>query len=110
MDCFRNIFINFFLLVGSAEVIRLKLKKSPEFSRKFVHIIVGLIISTTPYFFKSAIPVLVMATIFVLINYLTTKLNLLKGMHGTERITYGTTYFPLAFFILVFGFGIVTDL
>lgn len=91
-----------FLLVGSAEVIRLKLKKSPEFSRKFVHIIVGLIISTTPYFFKSAIPVLVMATIFVLINYLTTKLNLLKGMHGTERITYGTTYFPLAFFILVF--------
>jgi len=31
-------------------------------------------------------------------------MNLLKGIHETDRISYGTVYFPVSFFILVCWF------
>ena len=46
----------------------------------------------------------VVALIFILLNFFAIKKDLLKGIHETDRISYGTVYFPISFFILVCWF------
>jgi uncharacterized protein (TIGR00297 family) len=41
-----------------------------------------------------------LAGIFIVVNFLSLKSGKLKGMHSTDRVTYGTVYFPIAFLIL----------
>ena len=87
-----------------AELIRKALRWSPEVTRKLVHIATGILICFAPQLFQSGIPAILLAIIFIVVNYAAIRLGLLKGMHGTNRRSYGTVYYPLSFLILVLLF------
>ena len=88
------------VLVGVGEGIRSRFGWSAEFTRKFVHIAVGLLIIFARDIFSVPLPALTLAIIFIAANLAAVRLGLLKGMHGTSRPTYGTVYYPLSFLIL----------
>jgi uncharacterized protein (TIGR00297 family) len=90
--------------VGASELVRSALRGSPEFTRKLVHVCVGVLIVFAPAIFTSAVPAMLLAVIFIIINLLAIRFGFLRGMHNTERSSYGTVYYPLAFLILVILF------
>ena len=92
--------ITIFLLIGISELSRKYLRWKPESSRKLVHVIVGTLVSICPFIFESNFPPLTLAIVFIIINALALKYETFKGMHSTERVSYGTIYFPFAFLIL----------
>ncbi|NQV42229.1 MAG: DUF92 domain-containing protein [Candidatus Marinimicrobia bacterium] len=90
--------------IGLAEIARKVLKLSPELSRKFVHVMVGILVSLAPFFLISSTPVILLGVIFTILNYVALKKDSFKGMHTTERVSFGTVYFPIAFTLLVIMF------
>jgi phytol kinase len=94
--------IGFLLLM--ADLLLKKLEVNAHTTRRIVHILVGIYVSSSPFIFASKMPVLTLAFLFVIINYFGVKYKLLPGIHSTSRLTYGTVYFPLSFFILVMWF------
>jgi len=98
---FGCFFLGIVLFIGIAEKTRKALKWSPEVTRKLVHISTGILIFFTPYFFTSQKPLIWMAIIFIIVNFIGIRSGALKSMHGTDRRTYGTVFYPLTFLILV---------
>ena len=98
---FALIFLALGCFVAAAELIRKKMQWSPEVTRKSVHIAVGVLIYFAPQLFTSGIPAMLLAITFTLSNLIAIRMGLLKGMHGTNRRSYGTVYYPLSFLILV---------
>lgn len=101
------IVVVFFLvgvLVAAAELVRRMMNGGSEMTRKFVHVVAGVLMMSSPFVFHSGIPVLVITGIMVIATFLSIKLDFLKSLHGTDRTSYGTTYHPLSFFILVLLF------
>ena len=98
-------FIFFFLgilfLMVFLELIRKKADWSQEVSRKFIHISVGILVMFTPYYFESNRPIIWLSLIFLVVDLMAIRTGLLKGMHGTARVSYGTAFFPLSIFILL---------
>ena len=90
--------------IGIAEIARTVLKLSPELSRKFVHVMVGILVPLAPFFLQSKTPVILLGVIFTILNYIALRKDSLKGMHTTERVSFGTVYFPIAFTLLVIMF------
>jgi len=88
-------------LVGFSEVLRKRSRLTGEQTRQFVHIGVGLFVIFSPLFFKSALQPAVLASIFIILNAVALKAGQMKGMHTTERQSYGTVFFPLTFLILI---------
>ncbi len=98
---FGGIFLSFIgVLIFISELIRKRFKGKPEITRKIVHITTGLFVLITPFVFDSNSPILAIALIFIPLNYTAVKIELFKSMHATERKSYGTIYYPIAFFIL----------
>ena len=97
---FTILFFGIFGLVGSSELVRIKLGWKPEVSRKLVHILAGSMALASPFIFVSNIPPTLLGFIFFTINLFAIKTKFFKGMHSTERKTYGTVYFPLAYVLL----------
>lgn len=97
-------FAIFFALILGFIVISELVKKyfdwPVERSRKLVHVIVGIMISISPFLFTTALQPVVLAIIFIVINTLALKSENFQAMHATERKTFGTIYFPWAFLIL----------
>lgn len=98
---FAAFFIGIFLFITAAEKTRSALGWPAEVNRKLVHIGTGLLIFFCAFLFESQIPLIWMAGIFIIVNFMGVQSGKLKGMHGTERKTYGTVYYPLTFLILV---------
>jgi uncharacterized protein (TIGR00297 family) len=94
------LFIGTTLLIVLSEWLRHKLYWSEEFSRKLVHIFVGVLMFFSPIMLESSRPLVIIALFFLIFNFVAVKKGWLKGMHG-ERETYGTVYYPLSFLILV---------
>lgn len=92
------------LCIVLAEVFRTLLKLSPEFSRKFVHVSIGLIIFFLPKIFFHSLPLLVLGFIFVVVNSIALRMEWLSGMHGTDRHSFGTVLYPISFILLVIFF------
>ncbi|MBM4167572.1 MAG: DUF92 domain-containing protein [Ignavibacteria bacterium] len=90
--------------IALGEGVRTLFKWSPEFTRKLVHISVGILIFFAPLIFTVALPAIILAIFFIAVNFVAIRKGLLKGMHGTGRATYGTVFYPLSFLILVLIF------
>ncbi len=90
--------------IAIAEVARKVFKLSPELSRKFVHVMVGILVSLAPFFLQSKTPVILLGILFTVLNYIALRKDSFKGMHTTERVSFGTVYFPIAFSLLVLMF------
>jgi uncharacterized protein (TIGR00297 family) len=94
-------FLAIFIVITLAEIFRRLMFWSSEATRKLVHIFVGALIATTPFFFQSKWPMVVLGVLFTLVDFVAVKQNMLQGMHGTKRQTYGTVYYPISFVLLV---------
>jgi uncharacterized protein (TIGR00297 family) len=98
---FALLFAAIGVFIAAAEFLRKRFNGSPEITRKLVHILTGLLIFFAPDLFTSGIPAIALAVVFIAVNYAAIRFGLLKGMHGTNRRSYGTVYYPLSFLILV---------
>ena len=79
-------FVALFSLIGIAEFIRRVMHWPPEVTRKSIHIVTGFLVATTPFVLKSMWPMLVLAVIFTVINFIAIQVGLFKSMHSTERV------------------------
>jgi uncharacterized protein (TIGR00297 family) len=98
---FALLIIGLTTFIVAAELVRKALRWPPEVIRKLVHISTGVLIFFAPKIFNSGVPAILLAVIFIIVNFTAIELGLLKGMHGTNRRSYGTVYYPLSFLILV---------
>jgi uncharacterized protein (TIGR00297 family) len=102
----RLIFVSggLILCVVGGELIRKHFHWSPEVTRKFVHISVGILIFFAPQLFETALIPLVLASLAVISMIIAVRKGMLVGMHGTSRFSYGTIFYPLSFFLLIILF------
>lgn len=97
-------FVYVFLILGLAEALRRALRLGVEFTRKVVHIGVGMWAFGTAALFSSAWAAIVPPAAFVLINYASYRLNLFRAMESDDKSNVGTIVFPLAFIAMTLIF------
>jgi len=73
------------------------------FLRKFVHIIVGVMVVLASFFLKSSIPIVSISFLFALINFISIQNKKFTSIHGEDK-SYGTVYYPLAILVLALLF------
>ncbi len=97
-------FVYIFGLIGLAETLRRKRGYSSDFTRKIIHIGVGMLswgvhfLFDTPWFYISA------SLLFVVINFLDWRFGFFAAMSSSDRANLGTVYFPLAIAVATYLF------
>lgn len=87
--------------LGLAEGLRRAFKLDIEFTRKVVHIAVGMWAWGTAALFQNRWLAMVTPAAFVIINALSYRYGLLLAMESRDRRNLGTIYFPLAFIAMI---------
>ncbi len=94
-----------FVYVGAAialgEVLRKAFHLSQSFTRKFIHIAVGMISVPTVLWFGNLWWAIVPPLAFVVINYLDYRFGLIQAMMSSNRSNLGTVYFPISFAVIL---------
>ncbi len=89
-------FVYIFAIIGMAEGLRRWRGYSSGFTRKFIHIAVGMmswfihLLFDSPWWFVAA------ALSFAVLNFLDWKYGFLAAMASSDRSNLGTVYFPIA--------------
>ncbi len=94
------LFVGISLFILISEAIRKHYHWSEEFTRKLVHISVGILMFFAPILLSTSLPMILIAAFFTIVNFVALRKGLLKGMHG-KRQSYGTVFYPISFLILV---------
>jgi phytol kinase len=94
-------FVYVFAALGLAEALRKLLKLPVEFTRKVVHIAVGMWAWGTIALFDSKWLAIVTPAVFVVLNYVSYKRGLFLAMESNNRSNLGTVYFPIAFVAII---------
>jgi phytol kinase len=89
-------YLYIFAIIGTAEALRRWRNYSSDFTRKFIHIGVGMLSWLVPFLFDSPWPFVVACLSFVIINLLDWHYGFISSMTSTDRSNLGTVYFPLA--------------
>lgn len=89
------------VILALGEGLRRRLNLSVKFTRKFVHIGVGMIAFPLVVLFKSWHFAIIPPLVFVAINYLSYRRGIFLGMETGEKGQLGTVYFPISFSILI---------
>lgn len=85
-------------------------KRGTEFSRKFIHIMLGNWWFIAMYFFTNVWFAMFVPITFVIINYVSYKKNLIKVMERDKQDGIGTVYYAVALLILtIVSFGIYKE-
>jgi len=92
------IIVLFLILISELLFNFLKIKG--YYTRKFIHIVTGLILILSPYIFSNNFIPIIIALLFSIINFISIKLNQFKSIHNSKAENYGTFYFPIAYLIL----------
>jgi phytol kinase len=90
-----------FAMIAIAEALRRWRRYTVEFTRKFIHVSVGMWVYGAVLLFERREMALIPALAFVVINLASHRWNLFKSMELAERGRLGTVYFPLSFAALV---------
>ena len=99
-------FVYVFVAIGLGELLRRSLHASKEFTRKFIHVAVGMISVPTVLWFSDLRWAVIPPLAFVVINYLDYRFGIVQAMMSSNRSNLGTVYFPLSFAaILVLFWG-----
>ena len=93
-----------FAIIGLGELLRRVGRRPLEFTRKFIHIGVGMWIVGTVLLFEEWQFALIPPVTFVVINAISYWLDVFKSMEAEERGNLGTIYFPIAFTALIYLF------
>ena len=94
-------FVYVFAVLGLAEGLRRAFKLDIEFTRKVVHISVGMWAWGTAALFQDKWMAIVTPAAFVIINALSYRFGLFLAMESRDRRNLGTIYFPIAFIALI---------
>ena len=94
-------FIYIFAMIGIAEGLRKWRGYSVEFTRKFIHIAVGMWVYGTVLLFESRTFAIIPPAAFVAINGFSYWQGTFKAMETGEKGQLGTIYFPISFVALV---------
>jgi phytol kinase len=85
-----------FSIIGIAEGLRRWRGYAADFTRKFIHIGVGMMSWVLHLLFDNPWPFVVACLAFMALNYLDWKYGFLAAMASSNRSNLGTVYFPLA--------------
>ena len=103
----KGLLISYAFLFGIlilGELIRTVKKYPSEFTRKFIHVGVGLWGFVAYWILEAWWVVLIPPASFVLINLLSYKWTLFKSMEIEDKSNLGTVYYPLSLCILIVVF------
>ena len=89
-------FTYIFAIIGTAELLRRQRGYSTDFTRKVVHIGVGMMSWFLPFLFDNPWPFVAASAVFVLINFLDWRYGFFLAMASKDRHNLGTVYFPIA--------------
>ena len=89
----------FLALFGSAEWMYHKTKLKCEFTRKYVHIITGVITLLFPPLIGNHWLVLALCGSFFIILMLSMRLNLLPSINAIDRVTRGSILYPITIYL-----------
>lgn len=90
----------FFAIIATAEIWSRRGTPSPETTRKFVHLGSGLACLTFPFLLSSPFTVLAMAAGMTLFFRIAAYFEFLESVHGIDRTSRGSEYYPLAIFLV----------
>ena len=103
--CFRLKGFYFCLAsIALAEVLRRGGRRSPDFTRKFIHIGVGMWVIPTALIFETWYIAIIPPASFVAINAISYWRGTFKAMEDGDRENPGTLFFPISFAALVYYF------
>ncbi len=91
------------LLLFLSDRLQRRFNFSRRFTRKAIHIIVGLGICSSPLIFDSKIPLLLLAILFFLVDWWALRTKHFKSMHP-DNFSLGTVFYPISIFILALLF------
>ena len=97
-------FICVFAVLGLAEGLRRAFHLEAEFTRKVVHIGVGMWSWGTAALFENKWLAIIPPAAFVVVNYLSYRRGLFQAMESADRTNLGTVYFPISFVALILLF------
>jgi phytol kinase len=97
-------YVYVFGIIALAEVLRRAGKRPLEFTRKFIHIGVGMWSIGTVALFETWPMAIIPPVTFVLINALSYWRGIFQSMESEERGNLGTIYFPIAFAVAIYAF------
>ena len=94
----------FFLIlsavIGFAEFLSRSFKLTGEFTRKFVHVSVGVLVFIFSLFINNPQPLLFLCLIFSIINFFIIRFNLVPALNSNRK-SYGTVFYPFAIFLAI---------
>lgn len=93
-----------FGVIALAELLRRMGRRPPDFTRKFIHIGVGMWIVGTALLFETWYLALVPPASFIVINAISYWRGTIKAMETGDRGNLGTIYFPVAFCAMTYYF------
>lgn len=93
-----------FGIIGVAEGLRRWRGYGSGFTRKVIHIGVGMLSWALPFLFNAPTLFIVACLGFMVINLLDWRYGLIKSMASSNRSNLGTVYFPLAAAVVVYIF------
>ncbi|MCP4363068.1 MAG: hypothetical protein GY796_34125 [Chloroflexi bacterium] len=97
-------FVYIFAIIGLAEGLGRWRGYGSDFTRKVIHIGVGMMIWFIQYLFDNPWPFVAASAVFMVINLLDWKYGFVAAMSSSDRANLGTVYFPLAAAVVVLIF------
>jgi dolichol kinase len=97
-------YVYVFGVIAVGELLRRVAHRPPEFTRKFIHMGVGMWVVGTVLLFETWYLALIPPATFVVINAISYWRGTFKAMESEERENLGTIYFPIAFDAVVYYF------
>ncbi len=94
-------FVYVSLILALGEGLRRGLKLGVEFTRKFVHIGVGMVAFLLVALFQNWQFAIIPPLVFIVVNFISYRRQIFSGMETGEKGQLGTVYFPISFAILI---------
>lgn len=95
-------YVYVFAAIGVGEGLRRWRGYSTDFTRKFIHIAVGMWSVGTVLLFESRYFAIIPPLSFVVINYISYRWETFKAMEVGEKGNLGTVYFPISFALIIY--------
>lgn len=94
-------FVYVFAAIGIAEGMRKWREYSTDFTRKFIHITVGMWSVGMVLLFEQWYMAIIPPASFIVINYISYRQETFKAMETGEKGNLGTIYFPFSFCVII---------
>jgi phytol kinase len=94
-------YVYVFAMIGIGESLRKWRGYSTEFTRKLIHISVGLWAFGTVLLFEHWYFAIIPPLSFVILNYISYRLELFRSVETGEKGNLGTVYFPISFTVII---------